>query len=145
MIDPITIASAANGSFSLANKIFQYIVRLNETDGVVKDLGEEIESLGHVLNGVKGLETASTESLEGPGKQHWKDIEASLTECHEKLEKLNDIFRKVDKVKKRSRLVWKQIKYDWNLNDIQRLKDAIANHRRGIQINLSMITMYYPE
>jgi hypothetical protein len=145
MIDPITIASAAHGTFFVAKKTFQHIVRLNETDGVVEGLGKEINSLCDVLDGVKGLENASAESLEGPGKQHWADIEASVTECRATLEKLNHIFRKVDKVKSRRLLVWKQIKWDWNSNDIQQLKDAIAIHRRGIQINLTMITVYYPD
>jgi hypothetical protein len=139
MVDPITIASAAHFSLSLVKTISQYIIRVNGIDATVKDLGKEIEGLGTILDLVKDLENTETESLEGPAKPHWEDISASLTECYATLDRLYQIFRRVDQVKRPLFGIWRRVKWDWNSDDIQRLRYEIATHRRGIQINLSMI------
>jgi hypothetical protein len=139
MVDPITIGSAAHFSLCLVKTISQLILKANGTDATVKDLGTEIQRLGTILDLVKDLENTEPENLEGPAKPHWEDISASLTECYATLESLNQIFRKVDQVKRPLFGIWRRVKWDWNSEDIQRLRYEIAIHRRGIQINLSMI------
>lgn len=147
MVEPATIASAAQFALTLGKycvKISQNISRIHRVDAIVAALGKEIDGLKSVLDRVKGLGTASTESLVGPGKKHLESVEWSLGECQETLEKLDPIFRNLNNVKRPIFRPWKHVKLNWNAEEIAQYRHEVTVCRHKIEIDLMMITWYRP-
>jgi hypothetical protein len=143
-MEPATIATIVHFSISLGKNCFklaQNLSRIKKVDEIVKSLGNEINGLKYVLENVKNLGDSSAESLAGPGKLHWDNVEWSLVECQGTLDKLHKIFENVDKVSRRVIFrPWKQVKLEWNGEEIVQLKSDVTACRQRIQIDLMMIT-----
>lgn len=145
-MEPATIATIVHFSITLGKNCFklaQNISRIKFIDQVVKSLGNEINGLKYVLDNVKKLGDSSAESLAGPGKSHWENVEWSLVECQGTLDKLHKIFENVDKVRRPILRPWKQVKLDWNSDEIELLRGDVAACRHRIEIDLMMITGYF--
>lgn len=144
LLEPL---SAGALSFALAKNCFHlslWINRIRKVDGVVEALGKDIERLKLVLESVDRLVRESNDLatvLQGNrAKKHWESIEILLGECRTILEKLDYIFRSLDK--KRDWKVWKEIRKQWNDEDIRLYSHQITECRDGIHFNLLMINVY---
>jgi hypothetical protein len=115
-------------------------------DEVVGSLGNEISALKDVLNNAEKLATAaSTESLNGPEHQHWENVEWTLVECEGTLEKLHSTLDKALNTTRRSIFrPWRQMKLDWNMDEISQLRGDITSWRHRIDIYLKMLPSYKP-
>jgi hypothetical protein len=146
-MEPATIATIVHFALALAKNCFklaQNISRIKRVDDVVDSLGKEINGLKYVLDNVKKLGESSSESLDGPGNKHLENVEWSLVECQGTLEKLHKIFENVNKTSRRPIFrPWKQVKLEWNGEEIIQLRGAVTSCRHRIEIDLMMITGYH--
>jgi hypothetical protein len=146
MVDPVTIASAAQSAITLAKlcfRISQNISRIQRVDTTVLALGKEIDGLKSILDRVREIGNVSSESLAGPGKQHLESIQYSLVECRETLEKMDPIFRNLNNIRRPIFRPWKSIKYDWKTEEIAQFRHEVEVCQNQIALDLMMITWYY--
>jgi len=146
MVEPVAISSAVQFSLALAKlcyKISQNISRMQRVDAIVLALGKEIDGLKGVLDRIQELRSLSNGGIEGPGKQHLENVEWSLGQCRETLEKLDLIFRKLSNVKGSTFRPWKHARLTWKAEEISEFRQEITESRHRIELDLMMITWYH--
>jgi hypothetical protein len=146
MVEPVTIASAAQFAITLAKlclRISQNISRVQRVDATVVALGKEIDGLKSILDRVKEIGNVSSESLVGPGKQHLESMQYSLGECRESLEKMDPIFRNLSNTQRPILRPWKSIKLDWKAEEIAQFRHEVGVCKNRIDLDVIMITWYY--
>ena len=144
MLEPASAVALSIGLAKVCFNISLWIKRIRNVDGAVAALGQDVERLKPILESVGHLASTSndlpTVLHENRVKKHWESIEILLGECKATLEKLDYIFRRLDK--KRDWKIWKEVRRQWDNDDITQYRHQVSECRDGIQLNLLMINVY---
>jgi Fungal N-terminal domain of STAND proteins len=152
-MDPISIVSASAGlvvtCYKLTSAIYSFVDKTQTVDTAVRVLGIEIESLSHVLRSIStsfsdpSLAKAAVSTQTGHEAQHWENVERSMRDCKDTLERLQQVLENVNKGD--SGFLWrpkKAIKLNMKAERIALLKQEIAAYRHTMQLSLQLITVY---
>jgi hypothetical protein len=134
---------------SVVFKIYVLIRDAKNVDERVRRLGDEVNSLSHVLGSIKasfhdsGFAQSALNACTGFEVEHWRNVQRSFFDCERTLERFQQLLTKVDMTGGGLfRRPMKLLKLKMNDQEISILEQEIAFFTRAMQLSLNLISVY---
>ena len=148
LMEPISII---NGSAHLGNlcvQIYTLIRDAQNVDDKVRRLGEEVNSLSHVLGSIKvsfsdqaSANSASTIST-GYEIAHWRNVDRSFSNCERTLERFRALLVTIRTGGGQFRRPRMLLRLNMNDREIGTLRHELAAFTQTMQLSLNLISVY---